>query len=624
MEQQGKTMEELRTEEVWKAAEAGDLEEMRRLIENTAANMQARDEEYGSALYYGVLSGNADVVRYLVERVGLNPLSANHKGETPWDLAYRENKGEVLDYLKQRFGFPYEETYHNPVRRGFYPDPSIVAVGEDYYMVNSTFMFYPCIPVSHSRDLIHWEVIGYGITRPEWARLDELDGGMGYWAPDISYCDGRFYITATLRRNNDMEKRRVQMVTSSDRPEGPYDEPVFLDDDGIDPSIFHDSDGRKYMVLNRGARIRELSGDCRSFLTPGVLLWYGDCKRKPEGPHILKYNGYYYLFQAEGGTGRGHQVTVARSRTLMGPYEPSPYNPILHQWDKGALIQCCGHGKPVQLSDGRWYMVYLCLRMLKEKGRELGAYGILGRETSLDPLTWTEDGWPLINRGRGPSDQQRLPFKKGSKELSGRNQALGGYPAWKGRQWMTPRPLKEERLGIRTEAEEEHLMLKGQEGDLNSKEFRSIFVIRQESFDLEAQCELVVPGLEEEQSLGVTCYYDENSYIQYGVGRKGNSLGILLKEYVGEGYVSHSFMPFKDKEVSEGQRIRLCMRAQGLARTFSAVISQKVIDSRRLEHTAYLSSEGLKKGKRFTGATLGLYVRGELWGEFTDWEERRL
>lgn len=647
MESEKKTLEQIRTEQVWEAARTGDFEEMRRLIENTAANMQARDGEHGSALHCGVLSGNVDVVRYLVERVGLNPLSANCRGETPWDLARRENKREILDYLEQWFGCAYEETYHNPIRRGFFPDPSIVRVGEDYYMVNSTFIYFPCIPVSHSKDLIHWEIIGYGIAKPEWARLDGLNGGMGYWAPDISYSEGRFYITATLRMNDDMEKRRVQMVTSSDRPEGPYDEPVFLDDDGIDPSIFHDDDGRKYMLLNRGARIRELSADCKSFLSPATMLWYGDCKRKPEGPHLLKYNGWYYLFLAEGGTGMGHQITVARSRTLMGPYRPSPHNPILHQWDERALIQCCGHGKPVQLPDGRWYIVYLCLRMTGEGMR----YGILGRETSLDPLTWTAEGWPLVNSGRGPSDQQRLPF--GGTEAKGQSMPLRdgglapaereGYPRWRGQEWMSPRPLSRERVRLGRGERDGYLELKGQEGDLNSKEFRGILVTRQDSFRLTAWCELKVPRLEEGQSLGMACYYDENSYIKFGLCRRDGMPGILLQEYVGDGYASQQFEPFEDGEMTVGEKVRLCMKADGLARTFSCMIPAagpagmeqkddfaalagkkggscwRVMACWQLENTSYLSSEGLKKGKRFTGATLGVYVQGDFWGEFSDW-----
>ena len=179
------------------------------------------------------------------------------------------------------------DMYKNPIRTGFFPDPSIVRVGEDYYMVNSTFVYFPCIPVSHSKDLIHWEIIGHAIAEPEWCMLDGIEGGRGYWAPDISYADGRFYIIATYRLNDDGTVYRKQIVVSSDRPEGPYSKPAIIDEDGIDPSIFTDEDGRHYMLLNRGARIFELNEDCTKQISEAELLYYGDNKRAPEGPHLL-------------------------------------------------------------------------------------------------------------------------------------------------------------------------------------------------------------------------------------------------------------------------------------------------------------------------------------------------
>lgn len=601
-------------EEVFKAAEQGDFEELKRLVEYTAVNLKDRDQDYNSALYYGVKSGNLDVIRYLTERAGLDPAGGNRKGETPYDLAYQLGKQDVLDYFAERCGFAYEESYHNPIRRGFFPDPSIVRVEEDYYMVNSTFCFFPCIPISHSKDLIHWKIIGYAIAQPEYAKLDELDGGRGYWAPDISYSGGRFYITATLRLNEGMKEKRVQMVTSSEKPEGPYEKPAWIHEDGIDPSIFHDHDGRKYMLLNRGARILELSKDCRTQISPAKLLWFGDWKRTPEGPHMLFHNGYYYLFMAEGGTGRGHRITVARSKELMGVYEPCPYNPILHQWDEKALIQCCGHGKPVQLQDGTWCVVYLCLRKLN------GEYGILGRETAIDPLTWTGDGWPLINHGRGPSVQQKLPLgdgilKDGNME-DAVNQPLGGYPVWMGKEWMTPRPLSKDRISL----QEDVLCLKGQKEDLNSHKCRSIFVERQCGFNFQAACRFEVPELKEGESLGITGYYDENSYLKYGVGFRNGRYGILFQEYVGDGYRSDRFHEFAGKEIKCGMVAECRMKTEGLKRSFCYNIGDGWLETDMVSDTSYLSSEGLVKGKRFTGAMMGLYVNGEVWGRFNEWE----
>ena len=298
-----------------------------------------------------------------------------------------------------------------------------------------------------------------------------------------------------------MWPKRLQMVTSSEKPEGPYEKPVFLDDDGIDPSIFHDDDGRKYMLLNKGARIIELTGDCKAIKEPGKLLWYGDNKRKPEGPHLLKKDGYYYLFLAEGGTGKGHCITVARADHIDGPYEPSPYNPILHQWKKDALIQCCGHGKPVQLPDGRWYIVYLCLRVLN------GEYGILGRETAMDPLTWTPDGWPIINGGRGPSDQQKMPWKCDEKAVSRDVRLCGGYPFWKNQLWMSPRPFAEGKVyEAVAENGENSLEIQGNGYDLNQVACRGALLKRQDKFQGTAQCCFVIPELDEEEDTGMNLF----------------------------------------------------------------------------------------------------------------------
>lgn len=518
-----------------------------------------------------------------------------------------------MSYFQDHYGFAHEDTYHNPIRQGFFPDPSIVRVGMDYYMVNSTFVYFPCIPISHSRDLIHWEIIGYAITKPEWSRLSVMDGGMGYWAPDISYCDGRFYITATLRCNDNMKYRRIQMVTSSDTPEGPYEEPVFLPEDGIDPSIFHDDDGRHYMLLNRGARIRELAADCKSFLDDGRLLWYGDYRRKPEGPHLLKHSGYYYLFLAEGGTGMGHRITVARSKELLGVYEPSPYNPIVRQTRETAAIQCTGHGKPVQLSDGSWCIVYLCLR------KPDGEHGFLGRETCLDPMTWTLDGWPLVNGGRGPSDQQRKPLIEVDENLDGKGnlkEECFVYPRWQNKTWMTPRPMETNQVFLEKEDVFGPLRLKGSSADLCQKECRSIFLLRQDKFDFLVECEMNVPKLQEGQDLGLTCYYDENSYIKFGVGVREGVSGILLEEYVGDGYRSHHFMYLSDIET-----LQLKIETRFLERRFFFRRKEESwVEIRALTDTAYLCSEGLKKGKRFTGAMVGFYVHGEIEGRFIRWQ----
>lgn len=609
---------DVKTEEgVWAFHEAirlGNPEMIKFIIEYAIINPNLRDDEGNQALHYGVCSGNLEVVRYLTERVGMSVVYGNLKGETPLDWAVRLGKREIQQYLEERLGCRYDQVYHNPVRRGVFPDPSIVRVGKDYYMVNSTFMFFPCIPVSHSRDLIHWEIIGYAITRADWAGLSKVEGGGGYWAPDISYNEGRFYITATCRSEEEGRVKRLQMVTSSEYPQGPYCEPVFLDEDGIDPSIFTDVDGRRYMLLNRGARIFEISRDGREILSRPKLLWYGDMKKASEGPHLLYKGGYYYLFMAEGGTGWNHRITVARSKDLMGIYEPSPYNPILRQWDQEALIQCAGHGKPVETAEGDWYMVYLCTRIPD------GKHGVLGRETALDPMTWTEDGWPVVNRLRGPSSMQVKPGCCGSAGISGggdRHSEAEPWPysgrIWDERDgfpqpgvwgtWCMPRGTDLPFFGT----DGRGFWIEGDKTDLCCLEHRTTLLKRQQEFAFNMGICLRAGALADGEDAGLTCYYDESSYLKFGAACREGKQGILAAEFVDDRYVSSLFFP-----VGIQDDIQLRIETDFLRRSclWRFVEEETWNQAAAFENTGYLSSEGLKKGKRFTGAMAGFYVHG--------------
>lgn len=292
------------------------------------------------------------------------------------------------------------DTYTNPVLPGFFPDPSVIRVGEDYYLVNSTFQYFPAIIISHSCDLVNWEIIGHAVTDPYALDLAHLDDSRGIWAPDISYHDGWFYIVASYRLNGIAQQH---ILMTSERPEGPYSQPAVVYEGGIDPSLFVDDDGSRYLLFNPGATLIRLNDECTRAIGKPVQIWEGTGRSSPEGPHLLKKDGYYYVILAEGGTGYGHCVTAARSTQLLGPYEACPHNPILTQTNPEARIQRAGHGKLVETQHGEWWIMYLCGRPLP------GRYCTLGRETALDPVTWTADGWPVVNAGQGPSDVQRRP-----------------------------------------------------------------------------------------------------------------------------------------------------------------------------------------------------------------------
>ena len=602
------------------AAELGDFPIVKYIVEYSRASMNTVDENHRNILHYAAASGNLEMNRYLVEKVGMDITAGDGKCVTPYQIAYERKDEKLLSYYKERTGASYEGMYHNPIRCGMFPDPSIVRVGVDYYMVNSSFIFFPCIPVSHSRDLIHWEIIGHAITDPQWAALDELEGGRGYWAPDISYDNGKFYVTATYRLNDTGTVYRKQIVVSSDRPEGPYSKPAVIDEDGIDPSIFHEN-GRHYMLLNRGARILELNEDCTKQISEAELLYYGDQKRAPEGPHLLKKDGYYYLFLAEGGTGAGHRISVARSKTLMGNYEPCPYNPIMRQMDEGAAIQRCGHGKPVCTQNGEWYMVYLCGRMIGD------GYSMLGRETALDPISWTADGWPVVNGLKGPSVLQKKPdlpvwmpeetasvSEDGIRSVAAdAEQTMTAAAGWD-KKWMTPRVPEPEGIlflpsGIR---------IKGSRFPLKDVAARNILLQRQTSFCFRAETVLFIPKLADGQEAGLTCYFDENTWVCLALC-KADAYYIQVKEHIGEKDILHEKYMLSDD--CAGKKITLKVKTEYLRRLFTfCVEGQEETAAAELPDVFYLCDEGIRMGKRFTGAMTGIYaVAGEqkLYADFS-------
>lgn len=580
---------------LFEAALQADVGILQHTVEYEGQNFRERDADGNTLLHYAVRSGSLVKTVYLADFLALDPLDANFSGVTPLDLARQNGADEIAAYLAERAGIDPAHSFHNPVRRGFYPDPSWIRVGDDFYMVNSSFSFFPCIPISKSRDLVHWTTVGYAITNPEWARVARSEGGRGYWAPDISYdsASKRYYITATYRGNEGDPERRCQMVVSADHPNGPYGEPAWIHEDGIDPSIFHDDDGRHYMLFNRSVRMAELTPDCRAMKGPARLIWGGDVKNKTEGPQLMKHGGYYYLFAAEGGTGSGHRISAARSKNVWGPYESCPYNPILRQDDAGGYLQNCGHGKLVQTADGRWFLCFLCLR------RAPDGTAPMGRETSIAEVTWTPDGWPVAAHGRCPRTVLNLPL---AKAISA--DAPAGLLNWKGGEWVTQRALDAANFAVQGDT----LTLRGNGLDLCEMKMQGLLLVRQQERAFTAETELEIPAA---GSAGLTCYYDEHSYLKFGVGAGG----LLLEEYAGYEILASHMVPLP----ADTSRIRLRVTAADGTRSFAARSGGTWHTFWNIPEPGYLTSEGLKCGKRFTGAMVGLYVHGTSAVRFTDW-----
>jgi alpha-N-arabinofuranosidase len=284
-------------------------------------------------------------------------------------------------------------TFSNPVISGFAPDPSICRAGDDFYLVNSSFEYFPGIPVYHSRDLVNWKLIGYALHDPAQADLSTVKSSDGIHASTIRCHQGRFYVITT----NNIDGKLVNFVVTAEDPAGPWSAPQIIDGaPGIDPSLFFDDDGRAWYVGNHVPPDPEFPGQAEIWLQeidPQSMtlvgdrhyLWRGCCGGTwAEGPHIYKRNGFYYLLISEGGTSYEHALAIAVSKEITGPYQNNPRNPVLshRQLSYGHPITGVGHADLVELPDGRWYAVALGWRLID------GVHGILGRETFLLPVSW--------------------------------------------------------------------------------------------------------------------------------------------------------------------------------------------------------------------------------------------
>jgi alpha-N-arabinofuranosidase len=298
--------------------------------------------------------------------------------------------------------------YVNPVVRGFYPDPSVCYANGKYYMVNSTFQYFPGVSLLESEDLVHWKQIGNVLTRKSQVYLEKINSSGGVFAPTIRYNDGHFYMVTT----NDTTRENFYVTT--DDIHGEWSDPVKVDQGGIDPSLLF-IDGRAYFVSNGedddgigGVTQCEIDIKTGKKLSPSRNIWKGNGGRFLESPHVYKIGDWFYLMAAEGGTEYGHMITISRSKDIFGPYENCPHNPILTNRNKAPfIIQGVGHGDLIEGPDGNYYI--LCLGF-----RQMGiwmAYHQLGREVFLVPVRFDENGWPVVGNDGTMDESYEVPIK---------------------------------------------------------------------------------------------------------------------------------------------------------------------------------------------------------------------
>ncbi|MEU5098143.1 glycoside hydrolase family 43 protein [Streptomyces sp. NPDC020996] len=292
-------------------------------------------------------------------------------------------------------------TFGNPVIGGFHPDPSVCRVGADYYLVCSSFEYFPGVPLFHSRDLVHWRQIGNVLDRPRQLALpDGTPPSAGIYAPTLRHHDGRFYMITTNVGNGGT------FLVTAERPEGPWSDPVWIDVPGIDPDLAWDDDGACWCAV-AGVGLARIDPGTGRVLEGPVKVWSGTGMQHPEAPHLYRIGDWWYLMLAEGGTAHGHSVSVARARSPRGPYEPAPGNPVLSHRSTDLPVQCTGHADLVRAPDGSWWMVLLGTR---PRGY-FPSFHVLGRETFLVPVEWA-DGWPQAGpvRERHPAPAAWHPF----------------------------------------------------------------------------------------------------------------------------------------------------------------------------------------------------------------------
>ncbi len=413
----------------------------------------------------------------------------------------------------------------NPVLKGFNPDSSFLRVGDDYYIATSTFEWFPGVLIHHSRDLVNWRMLTHPLNRVSQLDLRGNPSSGGIWAPALSYDNGLFYLifTDVKGRRGVYKDTHNYMVTATDI-EGPWSEPIFLNSSGFDPFLFHDDDGRKWIVNMRwdyrkgknrfsGIVLQEYSVEQGKLIGTAEVICKGTGLGCTEGPQMFKHNGYYYMLLAEGGTGYNHAATLFRSRNINGPYEFDPEYPLLTTVNnpEHPLLKA-GHGGLVQTQSGEWYMAHLCARPLP--GRMLCP---LGRETSIQKVEWTADGWlRLSGGGKLPHvnvpapDLPAHPWPKEPETDSFERESLGV-------QYHTLRiPADESWLSL-TERPG-YLRLRGQES-LNSWNKQSMVARRLQHFQAAAETCLEFEPDNFMQAAGLICYYDEADHFYLRMSR---------------------------------------------------------------------------------------------------------
>lgn len=510
-------------------------------------------------------------------------------------------------------------SYRNPILAGFYPDPSVCRVGEDYYLINSSFAYFPGIPIFRSRDLVHWTQLGHVISRQEQLKYEGLGVSRGIFAPAISYRDGTFYVVCTM-----VDAGENFLVTAKD-PAGPWSDPIWFSFEGIDPSLFFDRDGRAWIVNNgapegkplydghRAIWIQEFDVAEKTLIGPRHVLVNGgvDLAKQPiwiEGPHLYRRGEYYYLCCAEGGTSENHSQVIFRSKSVAGPFVPWVGNPILTQRGLDETVpdavSSTGHADLVEGPDGGWWAVFLGCRPYAR-----GLY-YTGRETFLLPVRWTGDGWPVIL----PAGE-RVPLMRPSPRMPGGSDAIADVLGLSGELTIADRfetpELAPTWITLRTPGERwwktggpaGGLVVTPRPDPLTGKGRPTFLARRVQSTEFSVVGVLDVPK-DPNVSAGVVVFQNETHHAYLGVRRDAKGTTVFLEVTRGAETKVEKTLPINCETV----RLSVTAEAGKLAFWVGTAPKQVTLLTKEID-AEFLTT---RAAGGFVGAVTGPYARVEL------------
>ncbi|MFE6078426.1 glycoside hydrolase family 43 protein [Paenibacillus sp. NPDC057886] len=480
--------------------------------------------------------------------------------------------------------------FNNPVIKGFYPDPSICKVDDIYYLVCSSFQYFPGVPIFESKDLVNWTQIGHCLTRKSQVQLETVSSSGGVFAPTIRYNNGRFYMTTT----NDTTRQNFYIWT--DDIHGEWSEPIIVNQGGIDPDLYFE-DGKAFFMSNGtddegiGGIIQcEIDIETGDKKTPSRSIWQGSGGRYLESPHLYKMNGYYYLMASEGGTEYGHMVTYARGDSPSGPFEPYAKNPVLTNRNLGGYeLQGVGHGDLVQDQEGNWWIFHLGFRQI---GQWL-TYHHLGREVFLTPVTFDEDGWftaghkgtTLMSFDTDRISDTVIQQEKKSYTFENTDWNLD---------WCYLRHPNTENYLL----EQGKIKLKGTEVTLDVPASPTFIGLRQKDFDSTISVDVSLTNGE----AGITIYMDEQHHYDLAIRKEQSGYKVIERLNIGD-------IKSIENEVELGNEHHATLVIRSSHERYSFLIHA---DGKEIllgtAQTRYLSSE---VAGGFTGVLIGLYASGE-------------